>query len=121
MYENIQGVKSATEIIAEIEVTSEALDVAKYNEKQFEQMIQESLLSKISEEILNHDFLEVERVQGRDPYSHNIFRGRINIVKNSDSNQKVIINRNKYRVDGQDFSHQQIEEAILNTFPEYFL
>ncbi len=111
MWEQKQEIRETTVIKAQF-VTNKAdhgLDM--------EQRIRYHFQEEIAKELEKYISIE-QRYSPINPFE-TVFNAEITVVPAGDTN--CIINENVYKVKDKEFSHRQIEKAVMNSYPEYFL
>ncbi len=87
---------------------------------EFKEQIKLQLSQKIVEGLFKNDLINIYKECSIDPYEHEqVYRAELNVAKPNITN--CLIDGWKYEVDGQNFTHEQVRKAIMNTFPEYYL
>ena len=79
--------------------------------------LKRTLANKIANELLKHNFIEFQKNQNFEKYQDELI-ARVIVGEPGISN--VMISDYYYEVDDKKFTHQQIEEAVKNSFPEYW-
>ncbi len=80
--------------------------------------IKEKLCTDLVKEIYRNDCVQIEKQHNINNYNYT-YKAKITVA--SAGTTGCIIEQQKYQVLGLDFTDDQIQEAIKNTFPEYFL
>lgn len=83
----------------------------------YDMELKRNLANKIGIELLKHNFIEFRKNQNFEKYQDELI-GRVIVGEPGISN--IIISDYYYEVDNKKFTHQQIEEAIKKSFPEYW-
>ena len=55
-----------------------------------------------------------------DPFGREVYKGYLDVVKDPNLTN-IVMDEYFYEVQNKKFTHEQIEEAVKNTFPEYFI
>jgi hypothetical protein len=105
--------------------TSENVKIQVDTTNMFEPTVSSNAIQdKLTDELLNKikkeykDFILFRKDEK--PYNMTVtYTAEITLVPRG--LQKVFINHYKYEVDGVEFTHEQVKEAIQKSYPEYFI
>ena len=84
-----------------------------------QERIKSEIATEITKHLINSDLITISKDYDVNTLN-TVYKGYIDVVK--DPNLKsILMDEYIYVVENKKFSHEQIEEAIKNTFPEYFI
>ena len=85
-----------------------------------ESLIKEDLAKQLVNEILKRELIDIE--QQRDVYNMNdIFRARVKVSPPESQNEYSISYENVFKIQDKEFTAEQVQTALEETFPEYFI
>jgi hypothetical protein len=86
-----------------------------------EETIKVEIARQITTDLIESNLITiVKEPKFMDPFGKEVYKGYLDIVKDPNLNN-VMIDEYIYEVQNKKFTHEQIEEAVKNTFPEYFI
>ncbi len=117
MWKKDEKVNSVKRLQAGISITQEELFQRKMN-KYFDSELKMQFAQKFVDMILEEDLITIE--ERNDMYTgHRSYEALLVVAEPSIA--KVIMSDHYYEVDGHEFSHKEIEQAIKDWKPELFL
>lgn len=102
---------------SKIDVSNRMLNYPEYNQEQLEVDIKRNLSEALVDEIMKKNLMKISKNIGYD--SKTSYQGEIAIASHGTTGCTLDVD--KFSVKGKHFTQEQTQEAILNTFPEYFL
>lgn len=90
----------------------------KFNSHEIDQRIKEQLTQELVRELYKQDCIQYMKRNAMETFTDE-YTAHINVAEPGITD--VMMSEYTYEVQGQVFTHDLIEKAILNTFPEMFL
>ncbi len=85
-----------------------------------ENIIKEEIAKQLGIELLKRELFEIE--QQKDVYNMNdIFRAQVKVSPPESQNDYSISYENVFKIQDKEFTAKQVQQALEETFPEYFI
>ena len=120
MWNNKNVVKNVQKIRTEITVTPEARESASIDLVQFELMVKEKLAMNLVKELAQNNYITYYSEKSLGVFQTE-YKYKAELTVAGDGISQAFIDDYVYTVQGMEYNHDKIEEAIKVAFPEDFL
>ena len=84
-----------------------------------EEYILKNLSQKIAEEIIEKEYYILEKDEMREgPFSETVIRYKMYVALDPKINQNTIRTEKVFKIDNVEFSEEEIEKALIKTYPQ---
>jgi hypothetical protein len=108
-------------VIKTMRATAEIKIDEGHNTYNTNELVKAEMTREIAKHLMENDLITiVKEASYENLFGDIIYKGYLDVIRDPNLT-KVMIDEYVYEVQGKRLTHEQIEEAVLNTFPEYFI